>query len=42
MNAKYIELAREAIMAYDFKKEFEDLYAPKAKPGLVEAPAMNA
>lgn len=28
-------------MAYDFKEEFKDLYAPKAKPGLVEVPAMT-
>lgn len=28
-------------MAYDFKKEFKDLYVPKAKPGLVEVPAMT-
>ena len=28
-------------MAYDFKKEFCDLYLPKAKPAFVEVPAMT-
>ncbi len=28
-------------MAYDFKKEFKDLYVPKAKPELIEVPAMT-
>lgn len=28
-------------MAYDFKKEYKDLYLPKVKPSLIEAPAMN-
>jgi len=28
-------------MAYDFKKEYKDLYLPKAKPSLIEVPAMN-
>ncbi len=28
-------------MAYDFKKEFKDLYVPKAKPELVEVPVMT-
>lgn len=28
-------------MAYDFKKEYRDLYMPKKKPSIVEVPAMN-
>lgn len=28
-------------MAFDYKKEYKDLYAPKAVPGLVTVPAMN-
>lgn len=28
-------------MAYDFKKEFKNLYAPKTKPALVDVPAMT-
>lgn len=28
-------------MVYDFKKEFRDLYLPKAKPAFVEVPAMT-
>ena len=28
-------------MAYDFKKEFKDLYAPKTKPALIDVPAMT-
>lgn len=28
-------------MAYDFKKEFKDLYIPKAKPAIIEVPAMT-
>ena len=28
-------------MAYDFKKEFRDLYQPKAKPSFVDVPAMT-
>ena len=28
-------------MAFDFKKEFRDLYAPKAKPALVDVPIMT-
>ena len=28
-------------MAFDFKKEYRDLYLPKATPALVEVPAMN-
>lgn len=28
-------------MAYDFKKEFKDLYVPKAKPAVIEVPAMT-
>lgn len=28
-------------MAYDFKKEFRDLYQPKAAPALVDVPAMT-
>ena len=28
-------------MAYDFKKEFKDLYVPKTKPTLIEVPAMT-
>lgn len=28
-------------MAFDFKKEYKELYAPKAKPQIVQVPAMN-
>lgn len=28
-------------MAFDYKKEYKDLYAPKATPGLVTVPPMN-
>ena len=28
-------------MAYDFKKEYRDLYVPKARPSLVDVPAMT-
>lgn len=28
-------------MAFDFKKEYRDLYAPKAKPALIDVPAMT-
>ena len=28
-------------MAYDFKREFRDLYQPKARPSLVDVPAMT-
>ena len=28
-------------MAYDFKREFRDLYQPKAHPSLVDVPAMT-
>ena len=28
-------------MAFDYKKEYKDLYAPKAAPGLVTVPPMN-
>lgn len=28
-------------MAYDFKKEYKDLYLPKTKPALIEVPAMS-
>ena len=28
-------------MAFDFKKEFKDLYVPKSKPALIEVPAMT-
>lgn len=28
-------------MAFDYKKEYKNLYAPKAAPGLVTVPAMN-
>lgn len=28
-------------MAYDFKREYRDLYAPKAKPMLIDVPAMT-
>lgn len=27
-------------MAYDFKKEYRDLYLPKGKPMLIDVPAM--
>lgn len=28
-------------MAFDFKKEFKELYAPKNKPGIVTVPSIN-
>lgn len=28
-------------MAYDFKREFRDLYQPKTVPALVDVPAMT-
>ena len=28
-------------MAYDFKREYKDLYLPKTKPALIEVPSMN-
>ena len=28
-------------MAFDFKKEYKEFYAPKNKPGIVEVPRMN-
>ena len=28
-------------MAFDFKKEYKEFYMPKAKPGIVDVPAMN-
>lgn len=28
-------------MAYDFKREFRDLYQPKTAPALVDVPAMT-
>ncbi len=28
-------------MAFDFKKEYKEFYAPKAKPQIVQVPAMN-
>jgi hypothetical protein len=28
-------------MAFDFKKEYRDLYQPKAKPSIIEVPAMR-
>ena len=28
-------------MAFDFKKEYRDLYLPKAKPSIVEVPRMR-
>ena len=28
-------------MAFDFKKEYKELYAPKAKPQIVQVPAMS-
>jgi len=26
---------------FDFKKEYKDLYLPKAKPGVIDVPVMN-
>lgn len=31
----------EAAMAFDFKKEYRDLYVPKTKPMLIDVPAMT-
>ena len=28
-------------MAFDFKKEYKEFYAPKNKPGIVAGPSMN-
>ncbi len=28
-------------MAFDFKKEFKELYAPKNKPGIITVPSIN-
>ena len=28
-------------MAFDYKKEYKDLYNPKTKPSIVEVPEMN-
>ena len=28
-------------MAFDFKKEFKEFYAPKKKPHIIDVPAMN-
>lgn len=28
-------------MAFDYKKEYKEFYLPKAKPGMIEIPAMN-
>ena len=28
-------------MAFDFKKEYKELYLPKNKPGIVTVPSMN-
>lgn len=28
-------------MAFDFKKEYKEYYAPKNKPGIVTVPSMN-
>ena len=28
-------------MAFDFKKEYRDLYQPKTKPSIIEVPAMR-
>ena len=28
-------------MAFDFKKEYKEFYAPKNKPGIVIVPSMN-
>ena len=28
-------------MAFDFKKEYRDLYQPKTKPSIVEVPRMR-
>lgn len=28
-------------MAFDFKKEYKELYLPKSKPGIIEVPQMN-
>jgi hypothetical protein len=32
---------RESPMAFDFKKEYKELYIPKDKPGIVTVPPMN-
>jgi hypothetical protein len=32
---------REAPMAFDFKKEYKELYMPQNKPGIVTVPPMN-
>ena len=29
------------MMAFDFKKEFKELYAPGSKPAIVDVPPMN-
>lgn len=37
----YNYCTREAAMAFDFKKEYRDLYQPKTKPSIVEVPRMR-
>lgn len=34
-------LRKEQAVAFDFKKEFKEFYAPKGKPSIVDVPAMN-
>ena len=29
------------MVAFDFKKEFKELYAPKNKPGIITVPSIN-
>jgi len=33
--------AEEFDMAYDFKKEYKELYAPKKGPGIIEVPPIT-
>ncbi|MBQ9007333.1 MAG: GyrI-like domain-containing protein [Atopobiaceae bacterium] len=33
--------SKEGVVAFDFKKEYRDLYQPKTKPSIIEVPAMR-
>ncbi len=37
----FIDVKKEKIMAFDYKKEYKEFYMPKNKPSIVEIPKMN-
>ena len=40
-NNKCLKKLKENVVAFDFKKEYKDLYMPKTKPQIVNVPKAN-